>query len=166
MAMRSFAVLVGALSLLLANASSAKETPATVPLLERVTIATQLYDAIATYYAHWKGAPEFNLDADYKIYLDQILSSDNRRNFSLASEAFIARLNNGHSNFYDKHLYETFGGSSGFYARPLRGNWVVFTSRMDRIKPGDVISTIDGMDFNAFFQANRDIGRTGIQGVF
>ncbi len=87
--------------------------------------------------------------------MDRILSSDDRRNFTLASEAFIARLNKGHSNCYDKYLYETFGSSLGFHVRPLKGNWVVFTSRIDRIKPGDILSTIDGQDFDAFFQANR-----------
>jgi carboxyl-terminal processing protease len=140
---------------LLPDIVSAEDALVSVPLVERVTIATQLYNSVATYYAHAKAAPEFDLDKDYKIYLDQILGSDDRRNFSLASAAFLAKLNNGHSNFFDEELYRLLGGSFGFYARPLQGRWVVFISRIDRIKPGDIISTIDGQDFNVFFQTNR-----------
>jgi carboxyl-terminal processing protease len=141
--------------IVLPYAVSAEDALVSVPLVERVTIATQLYNSVATYYAHAKAAPEFDLDKDYKIYLDQILGSDDRRNFSLASAAFLAKLNNGHSNFFDEELYRLLGRSFGFYARPLQGRWVVFISRIDRIKPGDIISTIDGQDFNVFFQTNR-----------
>lgn len=150
---RALALSVG--FVLLPHAVSAEDALVSVPLVERVTIATQLYNSVATYYAHSTAAPDFDLDKDYKIYLDQILGSDDRRNFSLASAAFLAKLNNGHSNFYDEELYRLFGRSFGFYARPLQGRWVVFISFTDRIKPGDIISTIDGQNFNDFFQANR-----------
>src|SRR5580658_147786 len=135
----------GTLHLLALSASPtwAEDSLKTVPLAERVTIATQLYNGIATYYAHWKGAPDFDLDGEYKAYLDQILSVDNRRSFSLASMAFIAKLNNGHSNFYDDNLYQEYGQSFGFFAMPLHGEWTVMSSHIEAVKPGDVISAID-----------------------
>jgi carboxyl-terminal processing protease len=134
-----------------ASAESAK----TVPLAERVTVATELYNGIATYYAHWQGAPGFDLDKDYQIYLGQILSSDDRRTFSLASAAFIAKLQNGHSNFYDQYLRDADGQSFGVYAMPLHDKWTIIISRVDALKPGDVISEIDGEDFEKFYEENR-----------
>ncbi|MGD0189767.1 MAG: S41 family peptidase [Rhizomicrobium sp.] len=131
------------------------EPAKTVPLAERVTIATQLYNGIATYYAHWQGAPGFDLDRDYQTYLGQILTSDDRRNFSLASLAFIAKLNNGHSNFYDQYLDDAYGTSFGVYAMPLHDKWTVIISRVAALKPGDVIGEIDGEDFEEFYRANR-----------
>jgi carboxyl-terminal processing protease len=129
--------------------------PKTAPLAERVTIATQLYNAISTYYAQWKGSPDFDLDKEYDVYLNKILNNDDRRDFALASQAFIAKLNSGHSNFYDDYMYEVYGKYFGFYAMPLRGEWTVITSRIDAVKPGDVLSTIDGQDFGEFYLSKR-----------
>jgi hypothetical protein len=94
MIIRRWAPLFRALVLgmvLLPDIVSAEDALVSVPRVERVTIATQLYNAGATYYAHSKGAPDFDLDKDYRIYLGQILGSDDRRNCSLASAAFFGQ---------------------------------------------------------------------------
>jgi hypothetical protein len=101
------------------RAAPAAEYSRSVPLPERVMIATQLYNSISTYYAHWQGAPEFNLDEEYRAYLGQILTSDKRDEVSLASMAFVAKLNNGHSEFLDTALTARLGQQFGFYAMPL-----------------------------------------------
>lgn len=147
------AVCLAALPLGAALAEDAAQK--TTPLAERVTIATQIYNAMSVYYAHWKGAPEFDLDKDYDIYLKKILATDDRRAFTLASREFIAKLNNGHSNFYDIYINDTFGKPIGFYAMPLQGKWTVITTRVDTVRPGDVLATIDGQDFGKFYLANR-----------
>lgn len=146
---------IGLAALPLGSACADEAPPKTVPLAQRVTIATQIYAAMSIYYAHWKGAPDFDLDKDYDAYLKQILDNDDRRAFTLASRAFIAKLNNGHSNFYDVYINRTYGQPFGFTAMPLQGKWTVITSRIDALKPGDVLSTIDGRDFAEFYLANR-----------
>ncbi len=147
------AALLSTLPLHAAVAQSAPQT--TVPLAERVTIATQIYNAISVYFSQWKGAPDFDLDREYDAYLRQILSNDDRLAFTHASQAFIAKLNDGHSDFYDRYVIDTYAKSFGFYAMPLQGKWTVITSRIDAIKPGDVLSTLDGQDFGEFYLRNR-----------
>jgi hypothetical protein len=76
----------------------------------------------------------------------------------LRARHFLAKLNIVHSNFCDDEFHRLFERSFGFNARPLQGRWVVFISRIERIKPGDIISTIDGQDFNGFFQTPLRMG--------
>lgn len=138
------------------RAAFAEGSPSkTLPLAERVTIATQLYSAISTYYPHWKAVPGFDLDKEYAAYLDKILGDPDRRDFALASQEFVARLENGHSTFVDQYMNEADGKSFGFYAMPLQGKWTVITSRIDAVRPGDVLSTIDGRDFGEFYRSQR-----------
>lgn len=147
------AAVVAALPLGSALAEDAPQT--TVPLAERVTIATQMYGAISVYFVQWKGVPDFDLDKEYGIYLGKVLKSDDRRAFSLASQEFIAKLNDGHTNFYDQNVTNTYGKSFGLYAMPLQGKWTVVVSRIDAVRPGDVLSTIDGEEFGKFYLRNR-----------
>jgi carboxyl-terminal processing protease len=125
-----------------------------LPLAERVFIATQLYTGIRTYFAHWDGVPGYDLDAAYRAYLDRALASDDRRAFSLASTQFIASLHNGHSLFKDEWLNDTFGQRMGFQAYPVEGKWTVRYSVIKELRPGDVITNIDGEDFWSFYRRN------------
>jgi len=91
--------------------SWAAEHPAdgTLPLGERVFIVSKIYSLIPTFFAHWKGTPDLDLDAAYRAYLNEILSSNDRRQFDLATMEFVAKLHNGHTGFWDPWFIDHYG---------------------------------------------------------
>lgn len=124
--------------------SPAADAPDTIPLERRVWIASKIYSSIQSYFGHWEGVPGLNLDSAYRDYLSRILPARSRFAFDLATMAFIGRLENGHSGFGDRWLYEVGGGPVGFTARRAGDGWVVRTSRLTDLEPGTVIRRIDG----------------------
>jgi carboxyl-terminal processing protease len=147
-----FAILCGAVNFSLASDAPAPET---ISLSERVVIASHLYSAIQMYFGHWKGLPDFDLDKDYAHYIQQVIASDDRHQFDLASIEFLASLKNSHSGFSDKWLRENFGHRLGFYAYPIDGEWVITRSSIKDLNVGETITAIDGEPFEAFYQRNR-----------
>lgn len=135
--------------------SAAQPDAAKVPLKERIRIASEIYSSINIYFGHWRGVPDLDLEKEFSAYLDQILAGDDRRSFDLASMEFLAKLHNGHSGFRDQWLQDTYGQPFGFYAYPVQGVWVVTRSSVAGLKPGDVITGIDGRKFEDFFQGLR-----------
>ncbi len=129
--------------------------PTPLPLAERVWIATRIYDAVNTYFGHWRGVPDLDFDKEYRAYLDQILGSGDRRAFDLASIGLVARLRNGHSGFADSWLRETFGQPVGFAARPIDGRWLVTASEVAGLQRGDVLAKIDAESFDAFARSQE-----------
>jgi carboxyl-terminal processing protease len=147
------------LSLLAAVALPATAQPApdeSLPLAVRVEAATHVYSDVQTYFAHWAGVPDLDLDAEYRSYVAAIVANDSRKAFDLASMRFMAKLQNGHTGFFDPWLLKTFGQRLNFYARPIGAEWVVVRSHIDGLKVGDVIVRIDGEPFGAFYQRNKD----------
>lgn len=138
----------------LAHSSDAPDS-APLSLADRVVIASQLYSAVQMYFGHWKGVPDLDLDKEYAHYVQQVIASDDRRQFDLASIEFLAKLQNGHSGFGDKWLRERFGQKIGFYAYPIDGEWVVTRSSIKELGAGEILSAIDGEPFEAFYQRNR-----------
>ena len=124
----------------------------TIGLSERVVIASQLYSAVQMYFGHWKGVPNFDLDKEYAHYVQQIIATDDRREFDLASIEFLARLRNSHSGFGDRWLRENFGQQLGFYAYPIDGDWVITKSSIKELGVGEVITAIEGEPFELFYQ--------------
>ena len=143
-----------ALILMAPETRSQVSVPTKIALVDRIQIAGQIYADIQTYFGHWRGLPNFNLQQEYESYLNEMLMADDRKQFDLLTVAFIARLRNGHSAFGDSWLWETDGAAIGFYAYPLNGRWTVTTSTNPNLRPGDVLTQIDGEDFEAFFQRN------------
>jgi carboxyl-terminal processing protease len=145
------------LAWLIGAAATAGEPPgsSTLPIAERAWIASQVYSLVNTYFGHWRAVPDLDFDRAFRVYLDEVLASADRRAFDLASMALIARLKNGHSGFGDRWLRETYGQPLGFAARPIGADWVVTHSEVAGLAPGDVILGIDGRPFEDFFQAQR-----------
>jgi carboxyl-terminal processing protease len=81
---------------------------------DKTFIATKLYAAIKTCFAHWINIPDFDLDLSYKNYLDQIMQTNDRVKFDLATMQFLACLHNGHTFFWDDYLANTVGQDMGF----------------------------------------------------
>jgi carboxyl-terminal processing protease len=123
--------------------------------IDRVAMASQIYASVQMYFGHWKGVPDLRLDREYEAYLQQILSSDNRRDFDFATMELIAKLQNGHSGFDDPWLRKNFGQRLGFSAYPIDGQWVVNHSSIPQLKPGDILSKIDDESFSTFYERTR-----------
>lgn len=146
--MRSAAILLACL--ILPTASAAARQADTVPLARRAWVATKLYESVQLYFGHWQGVPTLNIDSAYRAYLDEALASADRREFDLASLAFLAALHNGHSNFNDSWLWREYGQTLGFQVMRLDRAWVVRESQVKGLQPGDVLQAIDGVPIARF----------------
>jgi len=123
-----------------------------VPVETRVWVATKIYSAIQVYFAHAEGAPQFDLDRDYQGYLKSAFQTDDRRAFDLATMAFIAKLRNGHSGFYDDWLVQQYGQDLGFALQPMGEGWVVVSSRISEVNPGDIVTSVDGKPIDRLYR--------------
>lgn len=116
-----------------------------VPLATRLWIGAKMLSAVRTYFAHWEGVPDLDLDRAFQEYAAEAAVAPDRRSFSLASMAFLARLRNGHTGFFDNWLKGSEGASPGFsLRREADGGWIVVESRHPGIEPGDQVTDIDG----------------------
>lgn len=122
---------------------------------ERAQIVAKIYAGVKFYFAHLSTIPDFDLEASYAKFLEEAFAAKDRYAFDLACLAFIAELKNGHSNFYDSWLSTYNGESLGFRAGHYEGKWVVNYSRIPELKVGDVLQTIEGQAFEAFYQSKK-----------
>lgn len=122
----------------------------TLPIERRAWIASKIYASIQAYFGHWEAVPGLDLDAAYRDYLARALASPGRFDFDLATLAFMARLENGHSGFADRWLFEVGGRPVGFTARRSAGGWVVHTSRLEALQPGQILRSIEGRPAEEF----------------
>jgi carboxyl-terminal processing protease len=119
---------------------------------ERVFTASKVYSLVQRYFVSTKEVPDPNWDASFRNYLRGVLASDDRREFDLATMEFVAQLRNGHTLFWDSWLDKNFGQPLGFYAGPLNGKWVIWTSSLPALKPGDVLDRVDDRTIEDFFR--------------
>src|SRR5262249_3124927 len=64
-------------------------------------------------------------------------------------------LRNGHSGFEDNWLNQHHGQQLGFYARPIKNDWVVTESSIPALKPGDTIQRIDDVPMEEFYRSKQ-----------
>jgi carboxyl-terminal processing protease len=140
------------LSILLLGPSLAQGRPSEddLSIPDRAFVAARIYSSLESYFAHGPGLPELDLDAAFKGYLARALTANGRREFDLTTLEFIARLRNKHTQFNDPWLNQRYGQPLGFGALPVEGQWVITWSRDDRLKKGDLIRAIDGVDVGVF----------------
>lgn len=165
--MRAFCVYAAGVVLCLSGILvSAQESTANAELLlrDRVWIATQIYSAIDTYFGHWQAVPNLDFDKKSQFYLYQIIASDDRRNFDMATLELIAKLKNGHSGFNDYWLIDNYGQMLGFRTRRIDESWVVTESRTADLKRGDVIVGINGQGFDDFSSEHANTWLVPISG--
>jgi len=142
--------------LLLGNAIASAQTQTdTISLERRVLIATRIYTAGQTYFAHWDADASFDIDREYASYVGAITRPIDRREFDLASMAFVAKFANGHTWFGDWWLRRRDGQRLGFYAHPIAGQWVVTESTLPNLPVGAVIERVDSTPIATFYSANR-----------
>jgi hypothetical protein len=87
---------------------------------DRAFTASKVSSIVQGYFFSAKDLPSSGLDGSYKTYLRTALTSDDRRQFDLATMEFVAKLHNGHTFFSDTWL-EKNNPPLGFYAAPLGG---------------------------------------------
>ncbi len=151
-------VVLGIASLcLMAICATAQQSTVNPKLLlrDRVWIATQIYSSVTTKFAHWRAVPDLDFDKEFKLYLDQIIATDDRRSFDLATFELIAKLKNAHTRFWDTWLTDKYGAALGFSMRPIDGLWTVTQSSIADLHRGDTIESIDGQTFEDFFGGVR-----------
>ena len=139
-----------ALALILTVAARA-QSPNTISSTDRLFMASQIYHVITTFFP---GLAQQKFDAAYKQYLATILRTDDRREFDLASMALVAELHDGHSWFYDNWLDQNYGEPIGILAYPLAGKWSVVRTLIDPVHVGDVITAVDEVPIDEFFNRN------------
>jgi carboxyl-terminal processing protease len=146
---------------LLGLATLAPAVQAQAPLpsaAERAYIASRIYAAVQLFFAHWDDAAEADVDAAYRAYLESALAAEDRLAFTLASHRFLATLRNGHTAFLDREiLNEPIGTPLDFRMRVLEGRWVVTESRRPDLRPGDIVTRLDGQEMEAFYQERRKL---------
>lgn len=132
--------------------AAGQENPdGTLILEERVFTASKVYMLLQLHFYSDRALATPDLNDLYKNYLHEVSATDDRRQFDLATIEFVAELHDGHTFFWDTFLDESNNQPLGFYALPLDGRWVVRESRLDNLKPGEVISKVDGTAIEAFF---------------
>ncbi len=122
---------------------------------ERAYIASKIYALVQQNFAHWEAVPNLDWDAAYREYLDRALASADRRAFDFATMELVARLQNGHTSFYDDWLYRQDGAALGFRLVYMGEKWVVKRSDIPALRSGDVLSAIDGVPIEQYYQQQR-----------
>jgi carboxyl-terminal processing protease len=122
---------------------------------ERAWIASRVYRGVELNFGHWDDVPGYDLAAEYRAYLERAMGAPDRSGFSLATQEFVASLGNSHTYFSDRASYDDAGPTHGYAVRYLDGDWVVVRSRRPGLSPGDVIVSVEGEPFDAFYARNR-----------
>jgi carboxyl-terminal processing protease len=118
----------------------------------RAWVAGRLYAAVQLYFAHWQDVRQLDFDQEFADYLEEAMASPDRRAFSMASQAFLVRLGNSHTTFYDRRIEEGALDSHGFRVRYLDGRWVVVSSDRAGVAPGAQIVAVAGRPIEAFYE--------------
>lgn len=132
---------------------AASDATAPISLNDRVYLASRIYGSLANF-AHFQGVPDLDVDGAYRVYLDKVIAGTTRKDFTLASMHFLARMQNGHTVLFDRILMEQ-AGPLPFVARTVEGKWVITQSPSPDLKPGDVIEKINGAPFEQFYSQVR-----------
>jgi carboxyl-terminal processing protease len=117
----------------------------------RTVVAARLYAAVRMYFAHWYDVPDLDFDEAFAAYVEEATAAPDRRAFTLASLALLTQLGNSHTGFRDGTLFDDAGRLHGFSVRHIGEEWVVVKSAREGVRPGDVISSIDGQPIESFY---------------
>ena len=127
---------------LAAAAPGEPQTPASdLGRTKRLTAANRIYALVQQYFAHWDGAPRSEVEAAYREYTDHAARDQTRREFDLSTLRFIARLRNGHTQFFDDQFD---GRPLKFRLLEVENEWVVIGSQDSHLPRGAIVRTLDG----------------------
>lgn len=118
---------------------------------DRVFILSKLHAAVNLYYAHRQDAEQFDHDTVFQELISKALPAKDRYEFTLVMMEFIASLRNGHCWYVDDRVNEWIGQPTGFRMSWSGDIWYIENSRVEDLKPGDVVEFIDGETVTSFF---------------
>jgi carboxyl-terminal processing protease len=144
----AFLVATVVASALIAPSHLVAQQPADqLSVVDRVVVATRIYATIQQYFAHWDGVPRAEVEAAYRQYVDGAVRAAARKDFDLATLRFIAKLRNGHTQFFDSQLD---GRPLKFRLLPIDGQWVVVNTQNRQLLRGAVVRSLDGKPVDDF----------------
>ena len=144
-----------------------KEDLQTIPLENRFFILSKTYSSIALYFAHWEDAAIKleQLDSGYNNFLKRAITTENRKDFALLMQEFMALLNNTHTRYSDNELIKE-KKPLGYDWINLDDQWIVTKSSIEELKKGDVIIKINKKaaseyyeDFSKYINASSESSR-------
>jgi carboxyl-terminal processing protease len=116
-------------------------------LTDRAIVASRIYAMVQLYFAHWDGVERSEVDRAYREYLDQALPGADRKGFDLATMRFIAKLRNGHTQFFDNQLD---GRPLKFRLLQVENEWVVVNSQDSHLPRGAIVRTLNASAVDDF----------------
>lgn len=122
---------------------------------ERAFVASKIYQAVTTYFAHRRASPVKDFDAAFKQYLSNAMKARGRLEFDLATIELVASLGNGHTQFVGRELFAAPWLWEGMGVRYIAGRWIVTDSQTEGVKRGDEIFAVDGRAVEEFFKEKR-----------
>jgi carboxyl-terminal processing protease len=109
-----------------------------------ITVAAQLRSAVEISFAHWSNLQDFVFEDEFDRWIETISAVKHRRDFALATIQFMAGFRNGHTAFNDRWLWRTAGQATGFAVKKLQNEWIITTTAVPDLSPGDSLFSIDG----------------------
>ena len=152
--------LIFSLAVLGAAGTRAAELPPAPSADQRAYVAAKLYGDLQGQFAHWQDNPGLSLDDAFRAYLAKATAAPDRLGFDLETIAFLAQFKGGRTGFRDNWLSETYPALP-FTVRRAARDWVVARSRVDALKPGDVIVQVDGVPTESFYQDHARLLNAG-----
>ena len=122
---------------------------------ERIFILSKICNSIITYFSGWQSVSTLNVEDLFKEYLTRILKITDRYQFGLLIMEFLATFKNGNCKFNDSFIIEEYGSPLGFKLAFYDGKWVVKNSLLEELSNYEIVTHIDGEDFETFFQTNN-----------
>ncbi|MGC9780085.1 MAG: hypothetical protein HZR80_12645 [Candidatus Heimdallarchaeota archaeon] len=126
----------------------------TIPIEKRLFILSKSYSLIREYFAHWQNVKDLDFDKWYQDILQQAIEIEVRYEFNLLMIEFLAKLNNGHTFFFDNKLWRK-RFYLGFKIKPIDKNWCIVQSSTENLKVGSLVEKINGQDFKEFYMQKR-----------
>lgn len=122
---------------------------------ERIFTFSKIYNCIITYFAGWQSVSDLDIDKLYKEYIGNILKVTDRFQFGLLMMEFLATFKNGNCKYNDSFINEEYGSPLGFKLSFYDGKWIVKNSLLEELVNFDIVTHIDGEEFDSFFQSNN-----------
>lgn len=125
-------------------------------LQTRAYILAKTYAAVQVFFAHWQALPaSATPEKVFHHILEKGLETEDRRAFGLVMMEYLAALHNGHTWYTDPWLNKYFGQPTGFHLRFLPEGWVVWKSDIPELRPGALVTHMEGQEAESFFQQHR-----------
>jgi carboxyl-terminal processing protease len=116
-------------------------------VVDRVVVASKIFALVQQHFAHWEGTTPTEMESAYRQYVSDTLRADTRHAFDRASLRFVARLRNGHTQFFDNQADSR---PLKFRLLEVEGQWVVIASRQAGLTRGTVVRAIGGQPIEDF----------------